>query len=208
MLPEYIREEIERRRKEHLDSYFDNRKIKSVPLSPSDLEKLGLLKKKSREDIEKFNQDLRSKAKTQDELIVPLECKVESALKFSDKTYLLDKKLENNEIQINCDVKYENGVTLLVSNNEKVKRVMFSQWPNLQKDDLIRIYVYKGEEISEKNYPNTPFNLTESIPPKDLPTHYIERNWQETEKPILIEKLVDGEVVDTYFNNNTEVLWL
>jgi len=129
--------------------------------------------------IEKHNEDLRARAKPYESLIVPIECSVQHVNGSRKKT------------------------TLEVLTQSPVKTLTFYGLPPLEKGDMIRAYVFKGEELHEK-LPDDPFSLNnhpwgrkKCYSPMP-PSHYVERDLQAKEAAVRIEKIRNNEVVATY----------
>ncbi|HLC97917.1 MAG TPA: hypothetical protein VJC21_04010 [Candidatus Nanoarchaeia archaeon] len=152
-----------------------------------------------RKEAERYNAELRTRAKTKEELMVLLECRV-----LSVEGYIAQSSFTpHSELRIGgTSPSYKTGdsssLELAVESGTAVKHLHFKGLPPLEKGDTIRAYIFKGKEeyerviISER----VPFILRRFGP--RTPTVLVEREFEENEQPFKIEKIRNGEVVATY----------
>jgi hypothetical protein len=151
-------------------------------------------------EIEKKNEELRAKAKKREDLIVPVYCYVTSV-----EGYLSQRKMTPHSERMiggkspSYNVGDSSRLELLVDTKEGIKYVNFAGWPPIEKGDSIKAYFLKGELKSEE----TKLGIQRiSMRYNQLQSHWIERDFQETETALKIEKLRDGKVVATYHNKS------
>lgn len=151
--------------------------------------------KKINEEYEKYNQDLRAKAKTKEELTVGLECTVLEVNGYQGSTSFTPR----SEMMIGgSSPSYGGGHTyrteIKVESGTLVEKLNFKGWLHLEAGDGIRAYILKGQEEAERE-PFSGINFH-----SDPKTHWVERDYQPVEHPAKIEKLRNGKVVSTYHN--------
>ena len=154
------------------------------------------LVKKINEENEKYNQDLRAKAKTPEQLTVGLECVVEEA-----NFYQSTGQASGGTVRYGgSNSSYKTGhflrTELSVKGDSLVQKLEFKGWPPLEAGDTIKVYILKGKQEPEKSFGpscHDPFN-------QGPRTHLVERDYQPIEHPSKIEKLRNGLVVATYHN--------
>lgn len=162
-----------------------------VPPTKANLEKW-------RQEDEQYNQDLRSRAKTPEQLTQGLECTVLEVNDYQGSTSFTPR----SEIVIEGhSSSYRGGHTyrteLKVQSDTLVEKLEFKGWPPLEAGDTIRAYILKGKQEAEKSFGPScrdPFH-------QGSQTHLVERDYQPVEHPSKIEKLRDGKVVATYHNS-------
>jgi len=146
-----------------------------------------------RASIEQHNQDLRARAKSQDELTHQILCSVEST---HNETRPITRDLTP---PVYGPGGKPQGVTgfyaefrINIQSDTPVKTLIYrGGFPAIQSGDTIRAHVITGERVSEKHpHPNISYIHVQ--------THLVERDWQKQEVPIKIEKLRGGKPVDTY----------
>ncbi len=148
------------------------------------------------EEVEKenreYNDDLRARAKTREELIVSLECTVLEIHGYQGLTSVhSEMRMGESSPYYNTGHTYRTEIK--VQSDTSVEKLEFKGWPPLEAGDLLRAYIIRGELKYEKTFRND-FN-------HNLLSHWIERDYQQVEHPIKIEKLRDGKVVATYHNS-------
>lgn len=151
----------------------------------------------ARHETEKYNQDLRAKAKQKEELTVGSMFLIKKPTYFQSSTSI--SPLSENFIGGSSST-YQGGhvysVELLVTPiqfNGPVEKLLFNGWPPLEAGDTICAYILKGQKEYEKAF-MVDFH-------HDPPFHLVERPYQSVEQPSKIEKLRDGKVVATYHNS-------
>ncbi|MDP3698453.1 MAG: hypothetical protein Q8R47_02605 [Nanoarchaeota archaeon] len=155
----------------------------------------------ARQKAEQYDQELRAKAKTEEELTVGLECVVESVNFYQRTGRATDGEVRYGGPPISS---YKTGHFLhtelsvksdsLVQKLPLVQKLQFNGWPHFEAGDTIRAYILKGKKEAEKGFGRN----FHSHHPK---THLVERDYQPIEQPSKIEKLRDGKVVATYHNS-------
>lgn len=147
----------------------------------------------ARHETEKYNQDLRAKAKKKEELIVGLECVVQEVNQYQSTGHASSGEVRYGGPPVSS---YKTGnflrSELSVSSDSPVQKLEFQGWPHLEVGDTIKAYILKGQKEYEKG-----FGVDLHHNP---PSHWVERDYQPVEKPSKIEKLRDGKVVATYHN--------
>src|SRR3989338_6671939 len=87
------------------------------------------------------------------------------------------------------------------STKTQIKTLEFPGWPNVERGDRIRAYVFKGKEEYLKQTDKMRaelYDFMQRIGERRPKPVFVERDFQEKETPLKIEKLVDGVVVATY----------
>lgn len=148
--------------------------------------------KKMFEKDEKYNQELRKKSKSKEELVVNLELLVKSVNGYINQTSFTPR---SEMVLGGTSPRYGGGdksyLEIEVYSGNKVKIIEFQGLPPIFAGDKIRAYIFKGEEKFEK----------ESFPKhsRNNPTsHYIERDFKKIEKAFKIEKLSKNDILATY----------
>ena len=173
----------------------EDRKRMDELLGPLD-QKIDLdLLTKANDQAKKYNEQLRTKAKTEAELTVGLECTVQEGNFYQGSTSFTPRSemvIGGHSSSYSGGHTYHSEIT--VESETLVEKLQFKGWPPLEAGDTIRAYVLKGKQEYEKNVMDsgTWDNTSHS--------HWVERDYQATEKPSKIEKLRDGRVVATYHN--------
>src|SRR3989338_3488159 len=163
--------------------------------------------KKIKKENENYNQELRAKAKTPEELTVGLEYVVADVNCYQGSTSFTP----HSEIVLGGRSPTFNGghtyrTELKVQSGTLVKKLEFYGWPPLEVGDVIKAYIFKGKQEYERGHEVIPKTIKEfdsffkgkSV---NVPSHWIERKYQPVERPSKIEKLRDGKVVATYHNH-------
>lgn len=142
----------------------------------------------------RHNKKLRARAKNQEKLTVGLECTVLEVNSYQASTSFTPR----SELVLGgTSPSYGGGHTyqteIKVESGTLVEKLQFNGWPHLETGDQIRAYILKGQPEYEKQVMgNGTFGNEKS--------HWVEREYEATEKPSKIEKLRDGKVVATYHN--------
>jgi len=147
---------------------------------------------KLEQETKQYNEDLRARAKTPEQLTEGLKCTVLEVNEYQDSTHVYGEwrsgpmRITNTGNTYHTEIRVKNGTL--------VEKLKFNGWPSLEKGDTIRAYILKGQEEAEKLH----FEFKD--PYQDAKTHLVERDYQAVERPSKIEKLRDGKVVATYHN--------
>ena len=144
-----------------------------------------------------FNEQLKARAKPYDELVKSLECTVVSAYDGStsfDPRDSLTIPLSPHSRPYQKMVQNSHGILEVISDSA-VKVIRYNgSVGGIDADDRIRVYIFKGEEIAlhdlADNY-ETSFN-------GEAKKVLVERDFQEEEDAVKIEKLKGDKVVHTY----------
>lgn len=171
--------------------------VKSGPISFD----MKALEREQKEKDEKYNSDLRKKAKKYDELIVSFECDVKSLEGIARSISITphsEARMGGQSPSYNTGHTCNLEITINpYDKNIPIKKIEFIGWPPLEKDDMIRVYIFKGKEEYEQGYGIT---FSESEKRRTIPSHLVERDFKETERALKIEKIKYGDVVATYRN--------
>ena len=152
------------------------------------------LVKKIEEENDKYNQELRARAKTPEQLTVGLECVVQEVHCYQSSTSVSGAWRSGSIPSYPTSHTYRTEIK--VKSSTLVEKLEFKGWPHLEIGDVIKAYILKGKQEAEKSFGSSrhdPFHQG----PK---THLVERDYQPIEHPSKIEKLRDGKVVATYHN--------
>lgn len=151
---------------------------------------------KCKQEDEQYNKDLRTRAKTQEELTVGLECVVESVDFYQRTGRATSKKARYGGPPVaSHETGYFLHTELSVKSDSLVQKLEFKGWPPLEAGDTIKAYIMKGKEEPEK----LSFGSYHD-PYQEPKTHLVDRPYRAVEQPSKIEKLRDGKVVATYHN--------
>ena len=181
-------------------------RIQKILNSPK---KLRNLVHKPDKKVEKYNADLRARAKKPEELVECFDC-------FVERIYCEVEPIEEREHFSFSDTKigpgpfgivnspnhitgYKNSMKLEVMASDEsilVKKVNFPIFIPLESGDSVRVYVVRGEYMSEKT--GGFFSLEEDEQDK----HLVARGYKEEENAVRIEKLKDNSVVATYVDKS------
>ena len=150
----------------------------------------------ARQETEKYNQELRAKAKSPEQLTVSLEGVIEGIDFYQGSVSFTPR----SEMVIGGrSPSYSGGhvnyAEIKIQGESKVEKLKFDGWPHLEAGDTIRAYIFKGQKESEKC-----FEVFEVDWYHNPPSHWTERDYQPVEHPIKIEKLRGGKVIATYHN--------
>lgn len=136
--------------------------------------------------------DLRARSKPKEELIKSIDCIVEFVKGTVQKTTYSSGPLIIGGYNHTYAGGDQSQTEIIIASNTPVNTIYFRGWPPLEKGDRISAYIFKGKEESEDPewipYPSC-------IKPI---SHYVEREWQEKETAIKIEKLRNKKVVAEY----------
>ena len=146
-----------------------------------------------------YNARLKKKAKTYEELVVPVDCFVEYLSGTTSGKSITTKsewRAGGSAPSYNAGDVQECTIDVRVDGTP-IKHLYFKGWPPIQKGDTIRAYIFKGTEVRLKNEEEGLGALAEIRNPERV---LVERDFDETEKPSKIEKLVNGEPVAEYFS--------
>lgn len=152
------------------------------------------------ENIEKYNKDLRARAKTLEELTIPVLCLVESIVGSASKIHHTP---HSEMVYGGTTPSYHTGDALKteisVKTSTPVTKIIFGGWPPIEKGDLIKAYIIKAKEEYEKLSFNIErlFCYQQHRQPTPL---YVERDFKNEETAIKIEKLKNDVIVATYIN--------
>ncbi len=170
----------------------EDRKKLDESLKPLDGVSLGDLFESARHETEKYNQDLRTRAKTPEQLTEGLECVVEEVNDYQGSTSVTDEpRMGGPSTSQKTGHVYRTEIRVLTGTF--VKKLKFKGWPHLEAGDTIKAYILKGQKESEKSFEVDLYH--------NPPSHWVERDYQPIEQPSKIEKLRDGKVVATYHNS-------
>ncbi len=167
----------------------------------------AVLRKRKGED-EKYNKDLRDRARTPKQLTGGLECTVLEINGYQNSTSFTPR----SEMVIGGHSRsYRSGhvyrAEIKVQSGTLVEQLEFNGWPNLETGDMIKAYIFKGKKEYERGRGFTPPENVEELPDfhreifRDIPFHWVDRPYKSVEQPSKIEKLRDGKVVATYYNS-------
>ena len=143
-----------------------------------------------KQEDEQYNQELRTRAKTPEQLTEGLECTVLEVNGYQGLTFASGEWREGPMRSFSSGHTYRTEIK--VESGTLVEKLKFKGWPHLEAGDTIKAYILKGEKQAEKQF--GPIDRT----PK---AHLVERPYKAIENPFKIEKLRDGKVVATYNNS-------
>ncbi len=165
---------------------------------PDSIEDVSLddLFESARHKTEKYNQELRAKAKSPEQLTVSLEGVIEG-IDFYQSSVLFTPASET--VIGGKSPSYSGGhvnyAEIKMQGETKIEKLQFNGWPHLEAGDTIRAYIFKGQKEYEKL-----FEFFEVDSYHHAPFHWVERDYLAVEHPSKIEKLRDGKVAATYHN--------
>src|SRR3989338_4981041 len=111
------------------------------------------LVKKIKEETDQYNQDLRTKAKSPEQLTEGLECVVEGVNFYSRTCRASSGKVRYGGPSLPS---YKTGhflhTELSVKSDSPVQKLEFNGWPHLEAGDTIRAYILKGKKEPEKSF--------------------------------------------------------
>lgn len=144
---------------------------------------------------------LKTNAKPKEELIVRVECTVESII---SSTYQGRFTPESEVRYGGHSPSYGTGNYLcseikVNTTNTPIKTLEFSGWPHIERGDRISAYIFKAKEEYNPEISVAEF-LQEKLTYQKPKPIYVERDFKEKETPVKIEKLVNGFVAATYVN--------
>ncbi|MDP3639769.1 MAG: hypothetical protein Q8R53_01025 [Nanoarchaeota archaeon] len=151
-------------------------------------------------ETEKYNAGLRARAKTREELLVLLDCGVTAVVGHTSRGSFTPR----SELVIGgSSPSYGTGdqsfLEISVTSETPVKQLHFRGWPPFEKGDRIRAYIFKGKEEWEQAFMFDDQDFSGlAFGARFGKTVLVERDFQEQEKALKIEKLRNGEVVATY----------
>lgn len=145
---------------------------------------------KKQEDA--YNRELLKRSKPKEELVVSIDCLVESVTGYVLQT---EFHVQSERVFGGKSPSYSGGdsshLEIRVKTDTATNKLVSRGLLPIQKGDTIRAYILKGEEEYERNI--------QALHTHNRRSHWVERNFSEEEKPFKIEKLVNDEVVATYF---------
>lgn len=162
-------------------------------------------KKRNVDSVENTILKSQLEIKPKEQLIVPVECTVESIVSSSyEGRFTPESELQygghspsySTGAHLNSEIKVNTA-------NTPIRMLEFHGWPNIERGNRIRAYVFKGKEEYleiEAKLKAELWDFTHRIGERRPKPIYVEREFEEKESPVKIEKLVDGFVVATYVN--------
>jgi hypothetical protein len=155
-------------------------------------EEVNKMFSKGREEVKKYNKDLRARAKPESELYRVVECMIIGPV--IEDNYSVTIRGEN--VLGGHSRTYDAGIKTVSSipvNKEGIGNILYNGSTALELGDRIRAKIFVGE----KEYEKTGILAVESGN-NGRPFHYLERNFKSQESPVTIEKIVKGNVVKVY----------
>ena len=144
--------------------------------------------------VDKYNAELRKSAKKEEELIIPVELTVDSVVGQIHQSHYVTTEIVMGGRGRGHDVGDTSVLELMVnSDSVPIKVLAIPGLPPIEAGDRIRAYLFKGaSKLELARYFND-----------ERAKFFIEREFNEKEIPLKIEKLNNGgKVVATYINKS------
>jgi hypothetical protein len=170
-------------------------------LRPSDgtEDSVETLIKKEQAEFAEQNADLEARAKTVPKLIVTLDCSVTGVygsgrqMSVYDQRCLSDRQAGTRSYTI-----------FTVDTKTIVSQLIMPILPPIEVGDYIRAFIYVGKEETERRTASILAKFIDEVPSQSLLKKYIvEREFEAIERPLVIQKLRDGQDVATYVNSSS-----
>lgn len=165
-----------------------------------------------RREAQQFNLGLVKRAKPRTELIVSVDCLVESVVGYTQPVFITPNSEMVSEGSLPS---YESGhrsyleISVTTDSACPIKKLKSAGLPPIQSGDRIVAYILKGEEIREaetvmENVPNSIPHAGSAVS-QEGKSHWVERDFKQEETTQKIEKLFAGRVVATYITKDPSI---
>ena len=148
--------------------------------------------------INNYNKELVSKAKKREDLIVPVKCLVKCVIGYNTKISI--SPVTPNTVGCR-QAEYRTGncssLEIEVKTNTVIEKLLFNGWPPIENGNKIVAYIIKGREEYKKDLMG--------IPIKNEKSFFVEREFDETEIPLKIQKVGYWGVLATYINYEAHI---
>lgn len=180
-----------------LDGFVES--IMGTPLSD---EEMKARMKKATNSCKRYNARLRKRAKPKEELLIPVDCLVERVTGYTHEV----SHTPHSEVRYGgSSPSYKTGMflslELSVQTGTPIETIKFPGWPPIEKGDKIRAYIFAGTEEHEKPLGSISEIIDASVRLHKPASHWVQREFTETEEVQKIEKLRNNKVVATYINS-------
>ncbi len=151
------------------------------------------LEREAEANREKYNQELRAKAKKEEDLIIPVEFTARKVYGHTsaERSYLR----ESDEGIYTLYGTGRSELEVLVKGPAPFEKIIFPAIIPLEDGDRFRAYLFKGKR--EYEHGEVPLELAGSAYPMPA-SYFIERAFTSTEYALKIEKLKNKKVAATY----------
>lgn len=139
-----------------------------------------------------YNRELLKRSKPKEELVASIDCLVESVTGYvSQRRFHVQSEIAYGGKTPAYNAGDSSHLEICVKTDTATNKLACRGLLPIQKGDTIRAYILKGNEEYERNI--------QELHTHNRRSHWVEREFSEEEKPFKIEKLVNNEIVATYF---------